>query len=230
MAVQESNKKHAVRFYRRDTAAIDKQVKYVLDMFLSRDLGEVLIAAEKKIDPTKMHHMYTQRLLNLQAALNERETGLGTGVAQKINKNLELLGYITALGLIDYLLDKGSESSPETVTALPEVVASIRGTNGTDSRMLRYDFVDRILPRVGSRNLHALENLASAYMRKYTRPEQQDDEENPWRKVCLSDYDGDFEAMKRDAVGKMRVTLEPIIRKINAIEKAGCSPDSDYNT
>jgi len=232
MTVQESDKKPSFQ-YRRDTAAVDKQLEYVLDMLLSKDLGEVLIATEKKIDPTKMHHMYTRRLLDLQAQFNEYETGLGTSVAKKINDNMESLGYITALSLIDYLIDKNVQKLPETAIALPEVVASIKGKNGTDSRMLRYDFIERILPRIGSRNAYALEGLARAYMRKYDKPTKPGaSEENLiWRSVCISDYGGDFEAMKRDAVAKMRSTLEPLIRKINAIEgaeKAGNFSNSDY--
>lgn len=234
MAVQDSARKPLFH-NRRDTRAINKQLEYILNMLLSKDLGEILIAAEKKIDPTKMHHLYTQRLLDLQATLNDRKTGLGSNVAKKINENLEMLGYITAVGLVNYLLENENKNSVESIAAIPEVVASIKGKNGIDSRMLRYDFVERILPRVAGRDPPALEKLAQSYKRKYDRsaqPAEASEETLVWRNACLSDYGGSFEAMKREAVENMRATLEPLIRKINAIEgaeKAGCSPISDYS-
>ncbi|MBD3303512.1 hypothetical protein GF343_00035 [Candidatus Woesearchaeota archaeon] len=235
MAVQESDQKPVFQFRRRDTKAVDMQLEFVLNTLLSKNLGEVLMAAEKQIDPTKMHHMYTQRLLDLQAALNERKTGLGSGVAGNINESLEMLGYITALGLIDYLLENENKTPVESIAAIPGIVASIKGKNGVDSRMLRYDFVERILPRIGRRDPPALEKLAQSYMQKYdlsVKPADTSKETLVWRNACLSDYGGSFEAMKRDAVENMRTTLEPLIRKINAIEgaeKAGCSSDYDHN-
>jgi hypothetical protein len=234
MAVQDSARKPLFH-NRRDTRAVNKQLEYILEMLLSKDLGEILIAAEKKIDPTKMHHMYTRRLLDLQATLNDRKSGLGTGVAKSINENLEMLGYITAVGLVNYLLENESKNSVESIAAIPAVVASIKGKNGVDSRMLRYDFVERILPRVAGRDPPALEKLAQAYKQKYDRsaqPAEASEETLSWRDVCISHYGGSFEAMKREAVENMRAALESLIRKFNVIEgaeKAGCSPDSDYN-
>lgn len=213
------------KYNRRSTDALGRQVDYILEVMLSKHLGEILIATERSINPVELHSKYTKKLLELQDTFNSKAEQLGTKVAGNINDNLDIFGYMTALGLIDYIQKQKESRSYKELVNLPDLVASIKGKNGADSSMLRFQFVDLVLPKTHELNWEKLEKAKEWYSKKYgnltvNKDDEKDSEINMYYIAGSSSLKGDFENAKRKAVNSLRQSIQNVLKKIYTIEDA----------
>lgn len=205
---------------KRETKYVGARVDYLIDLLLrSKDAVDIYHAATEGIDIKKVHSNYTQRLLVLQEQLNKKNPGLGSDVANRINDRLEALDYFTALGVINHLLKNSSEIPAGEISAVPDIIEGIKGKNGADSRILRYHFVNKWLPRV-TKDV-SLARLAKSFVKRYGgKAARENAEIEHARQKCLEWYDGDFEHMKKLVTDKIRENLEGAVRQLTLIENA----------
>jgi len=205
---------------RRDTKYIDLRADFLIFLLLrSRDMIDMYHAAKENIDPKQVHSQYTQRLLVLQEHLNNIQHGLGSGVATGINERLEQLDYFTALGIIQYLLDHSEIMNPKEISEVPEIIEGIKGKNGADSRILRYHFVNKWLPRV-NHDMN-LARLAKTFVRKYADKATSENEDIEHVRQKIQEwYGGDFNEVKKMLTDTLRRDLEGTLRKLTLVENA----------
>ncbi len=215
-----------------ETRVIRTYVDQVITSLLSKDMCDILIAAEQSIDLNKIHGPYTTKILELQEKLNVQEPGLGSTVARQINENLAEFGYFTAISIIDYLEKNTDEKSSEFIRELPTAVASITGHNGA-SKMMRYQFVTTWLPTrpVNSTTLaQSVETFVNRYEKAVKRTPA-DPTARKYKEFCEEQLDGDFEYMRTHALqthGKpLRESLETLLRKILTINTAESLDNSE---
>ncbi|MBW2986546.1 hypothetical protein KY333_04215 [Candidatus Woesearchaeota archaeon] len=215
------------------TRVIRTYADQVIRALLSKDMCDILIAAEQSIDLNEIHGPYTQKILELQEKLNTQEPGLGSAVTKQINENLKEFGYFTAISIIEYLEQNIDKTNSEFIRELPTAVASISGHNGA-SKMMRYQFVTTWLPEAPSVDSKTLAKSVLEFVTRYetaAKGAPTDSDARKYQEFCKEKLDGNFDYMriqaKRTHGEPLRKDLETLLRKLFTIDTAESLDESE---